>query len=121
VLDKIKPGSKIAIGVGSRGIASLPKTINALVELLIREVFSPFIFPAMSSHGGGTFKGQKLVLESLGVTEEAMKCPILSSMSVEEIAKITYFALLLGTPIVLTIEQIGIFKHIYENIYVQRA
>ena len=43
------------------------------------------------------------------------------AIEVEEIAKITYFALLLGTPTVLTNEQIGIFKHIYENIYGQRA
>jgi len=41
------------------------------------------------------------------------------AIEVEEIAKITYFALLLGDPIMLTNEQIKIFKNIYENMYGQ--
>ena len=42
------------------------------------------------------------------------------AIEVEEIAKITYHALLMGKPNVLTDEQIGLFKHIYENVYGQR-
>lgn len=43
---------------------------------------APFIFPAMGSHGGATAGGQIRVLESLGVTEKSMECPIRSSMEV---------------------------------------
>lgn len=42
------------------------------------------------------------------------------AIEVEEIAKITYHALLMGKPNVLTDEQIGLFKHIYEDVYGQR-
>jgi len=43
------------------------------------------------------------------------------AIEVEEIAKITYFALLLGNPSLLSDEQINLFKNIYENIYGQRT
>lgn len=42
------------------------------------------------------------------------------AIEVEEIAKVTYYALLMGKPNFLTDEQIGIFSHIYENVYGQR-
>ena len=41
------------------------------------------------------------------------------AVEVEEIAKITYFALLLGNPFMLTDEQIDLFRNIYDNIYGQ--
>jgi len=41
----------------------------------------------MGSHGGGTAEGQRALLSSFGITEQAMGCPILSSMDVEEIGK----------------------------------
>ena len=40
----------------------------------------PFLVPAMGSHGGGTAEGQRQVLESYGITEAAVGCPIRSSM-----------------------------------------
>jgi L-ribulose-5-phosphate 4-epimerase len=43
------------------------------------------------------------------------------AIEVEEIAKITYYAMLLGDPAELTDEQIAMFKHTYENVYGQRA
>ena len=39
----------------------------------------PFIVPAMGSHGGGTADGQRQLLESLGITEQSVGCPIRSS------------------------------------------
>ena len=41
------------------------------------------------------------------------------AVEVEEIAKITYFALLLGKPSMLTDEQIDLFRNIYDNVYGQ--
>ena len=43
------------------------------------------------------------------------------AIEIEEIAKITYYALLMGNPCVMTDEQIEIFKHIYEDVYGQRG
>jgi hypothetical protein len=40
----------------------------------------PFVVPAMGSHGGGTAEGQKGVLQSYGITEEFIGCPIRASM-----------------------------------------
>jgi hypothetical protein len=46
---------------------------------------TPFLVPAMGSHGGGTAEGQVEVLASLGVTEPIVRCPILSSMEVVQL------------------------------------
>ncbi|WP_236561169.1 lactate racemase domain-containing protein [Pontibacillus sp. HMF3514] len=48
---------------------------------------TPFIIPAMGSHGGATAEGQVEVLEGLGVTEEATGCEIRSSMDVVEVGQ----------------------------------
>jgi ribulose-5-phosphate 4-epimerase/fuculose-1-phosphate aldolase len=42
------------------------------------------------------------------------------AIEVEQIAKITCFASLMGNPIVLNDEQISAFAYIYENVYGQR-
>ncbi len=85
LLEKMRPGSSIAIGVGSRGIADLKTIVRALVDEFRACGLSPFIFPAMGSHGGGTAEGQREVLRSYGVTEEVMGCPIKASMEVVQV------------------------------------
>lgn len=78
--DKIQAGQCVAISVGSRGINNL----STLVAAVVREVRAlgaePRIVPAMGSHGGATAEGQAKVLATYGVTEQAMGCPIVSSM-----------------------------------------
>jgi hypothetical protein len=71
---------RVALGVGSRGIDRLPTIVRVTVETLRSFGAHPFIFPAMGSHGGGTSEGQRLMLESLGVTEESSGAPIDSTM-----------------------------------------
>src|SRR5207244_13297045 len=44
-----------------------------------------FIVPAMGSHGGATTEGQREVLSSLGVTEEYVNAPIISSLEVDKL------------------------------------
>ena len=51
---KIKSGAKIAVGVGSRGVANIDTAVRALVSSLKDLGADPFIFPAMGSHAGGT-------------------------------------------------------------------
>ena len=87
-LAAIKPGMKIAIAVGSRGVAEIPELVRVTVEELKQRQALPFIFPAMGSHGGATGPGQAEVLAHLGVTEASAGCPIISSMEVVEIARL---------------------------------
>ena len=56
--DNLKPGSRIAIGVGSRGIANIAAIVRAVVDYWKSRGFSPFLFPAMGSHGAATAEGQ---------------------------------------------------------------
>ncbi|MDQ2741063.1 MAG: nickel-dependent lactate racemase, partial [Chloroflexota bacterium] len=85
IRDTIRPGQRIAIAAGSRGIGKLPEIVRSLVQVLRERGARPFIFPAMGSHGGATAEGQRAVLAHLGVTEESVGAPIESSMAVEVI------------------------------------
>ena len=78
-------GKKVAVAVGSRGIANLAVVVKALVAELKANGASVFIVPAMGSHGGGTAEGQRDVLARLGVTEESVGAPIRSSMDAVKI------------------------------------
>jgi hypothetical protein len=73
-------GKRIAVAVGSRGIASLKEIVQAVCGWLKAQGAQPFIFPAMGSHGGATAEGQRKILEEYGVTEAATGAEIRSSM-----------------------------------------
>ena len=81
----VRPGMRIAITCGSRGIANLPVIMHTIVDFCKRQGAHPFIIPAMGSHGGATAEGQRAVLTSLGVTEKTCGCPIYSSMETKQI------------------------------------
>jgi len=82
---QIKPGARIAIASGSRGIANIARITGAVAAAVKTQGGQPFIFPAMGSHGGATGEGQREILASYGITEEAMGCPVRSSMEVVEL------------------------------------
>jgi hypothetical protein len=84
---KIKPGMKVALGVGSRGITNLKEIVQATLDVLTAAGARPFIVPAMGSHGGATAQGQIDVLATYGVTAETMGVPIEPSMEVRTIGK----------------------------------
>ncbi|MGH3088754.1 MAG: lactate racemase domain-containing protein [Rubrobacteraceae bacterium] len=84
---KIKPGMSVAITAGSRGISNVPEILRSLVGILKDAGASPFIVPAMGSHGGATAEGQVGILNSLGVTEEAVGAAIRSSMEVVKLGE----------------------------------
>lgn len=71
---------RIAVGVGSRGIASINILVKALCDWLKGQGALPFIFPAMGSHGGATAEGQRAVLAEYGITTELMGVDVLCSM-----------------------------------------
>ncbi|MBU5434014.1 lactate racemase domain-containing protein [Pseudoflavonifractor sp. MSJ-37] len=80
VRKNIKPGMSIAVTCGSRGIANIAIIVRAIVDFVKECGAEPFVFPAMGSHGGATPEGQLEVLESYGVTEETMGCPLRATM-----------------------------------------
>ena len=85
--DRLRPGARVAIGVGSRGIANLSTIVHAVVEYWRSRGMSPFIFPAMGSHGAATAEGQADVLASFGITERTMTCPIVSRSDVVSLGR----------------------------------
>lgn len=87
-LDRIQPGMRIAIAAGSRGVDQIPALVSVTVAELKKRGAEPFVVPAMGSHGGATAAGQAEVLAHLGITEEAVGCPIVSSMEVVEISRL---------------------------------
>lgn len=82
---RVKPGMRIAITAGSRGIANVALTTKCIADFVKSRGAFPFIVPAMGSHGGATAEGQRAILEGYGITEEYVGCPILSSMEVKKI------------------------------------
>jgi hypothetical protein len=88
VRAKIKPGMTIAVGCGSRGIANIAECAKQVIVELQALGAKPFIFPAMGSHGGATPEGQREVLESYGISESFVGCPIHSQMDVVELGKL---------------------------------
>ncbi len=78
--DKVKPGMRIAITAGSRGVDGMVAVISQIVQEVKACGGEPFIFPSMGSHAGATAEGQLNMLRSLGYTDDVIKCPILSDM-----------------------------------------
>jgi len=81
----IKNGDRIAVTVGSRGIADLQALVRGSVRALRDLGAKPFIIPAMGSHGGGTAEGQEEVIAGYGITEKEVGAPVISSMDVVEL------------------------------------
>jgi hypothetical protein len=88
VLSRISHGDRVAIAVGSRGVADIPILTREVVNAVKSAGGQPFIVPAMGSHGGATAEGQVEVLKQLGVTEATVGAPILSSMEVVEVGRL---------------------------------
>jgi hypothetical protein len=84
---RLKPGARVAIGVGSRGITNIATIARAAAEFWTSAGMHPFIFPAMGSHGAATAEGQADVLAHYGIIEATMGCPIISSLEVVPLGK----------------------------------
>lgn len=78
-------GAAVAVGVGSRGIDNLVPAVRAAVAELRAHGLTPFIIPAMGSHGGATPEGQIEVLHGYGITEQSVGAEIRATMDVEQV------------------------------------
>ncbi len=85
VADTVKPGMRIGITSGSRGVANVALITKTIAEFLKERGAEPFVFPAMGSHGGATAQGQRKIIESYGVTQEYVGCPILATMDTVQV------------------------------------
>ena len=84
---RLQPGARVAIGVGSRGIANIDVIVHSAVQYWRDHGMSPFIFPSMGSHGAATPEGQADVLAHLGISEASLDCPIVSRADVVSLGR----------------------------------
>ncbi len=80
--DRVRPGSRVAVAVGSRGISTIETLTKATVNTLRELEYQPFIVAAMGSHGGATAEGQRQLLAGYGITPENLGVPVRTEMDV---------------------------------------
>ncbi len=83
----VTPGMTVAVGAGSRGITRRVELLRGTISGLRELGAEPFVVPAMGSHGGATAEGQRAMLETLGMTEEAIGAEIRATMDTVEVAR----------------------------------
>jgi hypothetical protein len=81
VAGRIRRGSRVAVGVGSRGIANLSTIVRATLDRLRDLGAQPFVVAAMGSHGGATAAGQRQLLAEYGISEQALGVPVKTDMA----------------------------------------
>jgi hypothetical protein len=85
--ERVAAGGRIAVGVGSRGITTIPIVAKVAVETLKEMGYRPFIVAAMGSHGGATAEGQRELLAGYGITPEAMGVEVRTDMDTVVLGK----------------------------------
>jgi hypothetical protein len=83
----VTPGMTVAVGGGSRGLTDRVALLRGAISGLRALGAEPFVVPAMGSHGGAKAEGQRKMLESLGMTEEALGAEIRATMETVEVAR----------------------------------
>src|SRR5688572_11587185 len=83
----IRPGMRIAIAAGSRGIDNLALVVKEISNGIQARGAQSFVVPAMGSHGGATAEGQTAILKSYGMTDATIGVPLRASMDVVELPR----------------------------------
>lgn len=84
---RVRPGMRIGIPVGSRGIKNISSLLREAVQHVRALGAEPVLVTAMGSHGGGTIEGQLAVSASYGITEENVGAPIHGTVESVEIGR----------------------------------
>ncbi len=79
--QQLRRGDRVAVAVGSRGIANLSTMVRTTLATLRDLGTRPFIVAAMGSHGGGTAEGQRHLLAEYGISEAALDVPVKTDMT----------------------------------------
>jgi hypothetical protein len=82
---RIHHGDRVAVAVGSRGIANLATMVRATLDVFRDLGAQPFVVAAMGSHGGATAPGQRELLAEYGISEAALHVPVKTDMNVVQI------------------------------------
>lgn len=77
---RFKPGMKVAVGCGSRGIQNILPIAKATVDALKELGTKPFVVAAMGSHGGATSEGQRELLASYDLDEAHLGVSVVTDM-----------------------------------------
>ncbi|MBM3880003.1 MAG: DUF2088 domain-containing protein [Verrucomicrobia bacterium] len=83
--SQVRPGCRVGVAVGSRGISDLAQVVEVVLDWLKGLGASPFLLPAMGSHGGATAEGQVALLAEYGITAERFGVPVCAAMEVERV------------------------------------
>jgi hypothetical protein len=83
----ILPGKRICLTAGSRGVDNIALVLKTLATIVTQKGATPFIIPAMGSHGGATAEGQLSIIRDYNITEAYCGCEIISCMDTVEIGK----------------------------------
>jgi hypothetical protein len=83
----VSAGMTVAVGGGSRGLTDRVGLMRGTISGLRALGAEPFVVPAMGSHGGATAEGQRQMLETLGMTEQAIGAEIRATMETVEVAR----------------------------------
>jgi hypothetical protein len=82
---RIRPGMRVAVACGSRGIQNYFIIAKATVAALRELGAEPFVVAAMGSHGGATAAGQREVLASYHIDEKHLGVPVVTDMDAVQI------------------------------------
>ncbi len=80
IRNRVPHGGSVAVGVGSRGIASISTVARVAIDELKLMGYQPFIKAAMGSHGRATAEGQRELLAGYGITPERMGVEVRTEM-----------------------------------------
>src|SRR5262249_31467498 len=78
---RVRRGDRVAVGVGSRGIANLATIVRATLDTLRDLGARSFVVAAMGSHGGATAEGQRQLLAEYHVSEQELGVPVKTDMT----------------------------------------
>jgi nickel-dependent lactate racemase len=76
---KIKPGMRIGITAGSRGIDRINLILKTISDEIKKYEGIPVVIACMGSHGGATKKGQLEILRHYRIIEENIGAPIIAT------------------------------------------
>lgn len=79
--ERVHRGDRVAVAVGSRGIAHVDTIVRATLDVLRDLGTRPFVVAAMGTHGGATPEGQRQLLAGYGITEEKLRLPVRTEMA----------------------------------------
>lgn len=92
--ERIKPGQKVGITAGSRGITNITGILTEVAAFIKSLDAKPEIIAAMGSHGGGTADGQREILDALNITEKKIGVPVHTGAECRQVGKLEQ-----GTPV----------------------